>query len=254
MGDKYDFSTWELNHAHPFAISTIIDYPWPDTTLGRLYTRILRNRGAGKLVHDDTVRLVNLKKMADAGITIAAGTDAGNIGTQHATSFFDELTMMKLSGMDNWQLLQAATINGAKAVGQEQQWGSIAKNKMGNMILLNANPLDSLANWKKIDWVINKGKPFRPDSIVVEPYAEEVEIYNTNGKLLSKGKEQMRKDYIFITRMPGLYCKLVNRIVQGNTVIDHEEIWFSNKPENLQYGVAIYVVEKGKISRVYFAE
>jgi imidazolonepropionase-like amidohydrolase len=277
MGDKYDFSTWELNHAHPFAISTIIDYPWPDTTMGRLYTRILRNRGAGKLVHDDTVRLVNLKKMADAGITIAAGTDAGNIGTQHATSFFDELTMMKLSGMDNWQLLQAATINGAKAVGQEQQWGSIAKNKMGNMVLLNANPLDSLTNWKKIDWVINKGKPFRPDSIVVstpvmlvqqqlnaynahdldaflEPYAEEVEIYNTNGKLLSKGKEQMRKDYIFITRMPGLYCKLVNRIVQGNTVIDHEEIWFSNKPENLQYGVAIYVVEKGKISKVYFAE
>jgi imidazolonepropionase-like amidohydrolase len=277
LGDKYAFSTYELNHASPFAISSIIDYPWPDTAMGGLYTRIMRKRGAGTLVHDDTIRMVNLKRMMDAGITIAAGTDAGNIGTQHATSFFDELAMMQQAGMNNWQLLQAATINGAKAVGQEQQWGSIAKNKIGNMVLLNANPLDSLANWKKIDRVINKGKVLLPDTLVIntpvmlaqqqlnaynahdleaflEPYAEDVEIYSLGGKLLMKGKEQMRKDYVFITRMPGLYCKLINRIVQNNTVIDHEEIWFSNKPENLRYGVATYIIDKGKISKVYFAE
>jgi hypothetical protein len=277
LGDKYTFSTYELNHASPFASAGIIDYPWPDTAAAGRYTKIFRKRGAGTLVHDDTIRMVNLKKMADAGVTIAAGTDAGNIGTQHATSFFDELALMKLAGMDNWQLLQAATINGAKATGQEQQWGSITKNKWGNMVLLNANPLDSIANWKKIDRVINRGKVLVPDSIVTNtpvmlvqqqlnaynahdldaflaPYAEDVEIYTLGGKLQIKGKEQMRKEYVFITRMPGLYCKLVNRIVMNNTVIDHEEIWFSNKPENLQYGAAIYVIEKGKISKVYFAE
>ena len=62
----------------------------------------------------------------------------------------------------------------------------------------------------------------------------------------------MRKTYQFISRTPHLYCRLINRIVSGNTVIDHEEIWTSPEPTNLRYGVAIYVIEKAKIKRVYF--
>jgi hypothetical protein len=40
-----------------------------------------------------------------------------------------------------------------------------------------------------------------------------------------KGKDKMRNIYGFIERMPKLFCKLQNRIVNGNIVIDHEEIW-----------------------------
>ncbi len=278
LSDNYTFNTYELDHAHPFTNSTIIDYPWPDTTIGKNYTTAMRNRQrTGQPNRDDTIMAINLKKLLDGGVTIATGTDAGNIGTQHASSYFDELLAMQNAGLNSWQLLQASTINGAKAVGQEKEWGSIAKNKWGNMILLNANPLDSLANWKKIDRVINKGKIFQPDSLVTNtavmlvqqqlnaynahdleaflaPYAEDVEIYSTTGKLQMKGKEQMRKEYVFITRTPYLYCRLVNRIISGNTIIDHEEIWTSQKPENLRYGAAIYVIEKGKISKVYFAD
>lgn len=278
LSDNYQFSTYELEHAHPFTINTIIDYPWPDTLIGKNYIKTLQYRKqTGQPNHEDTIMAANLKKLADAGVTIATGTDAGNIGTQHATSYFDELAAMQQAGLNMWQLLQASTINGAKAVGQEKEWGSISKNKLGNMVLLNANPLDSLANWKKIDRVINKGKLFMPDSLVhntpvmlvqqqlnaynahdldafLAPYADDVEIYSTTGKLQLKGKEEMRKQYTFITQLPYLYCKLVNRIVSGNTVIDQEEIWLSPKPDNLRYGVAIYVIQNGKISKVYFAD
>ncbi len=115
------------------------------------------------------------------------------------------------------------------------------------MLLLSANPLDSLSNWRKMEWVMNRGVLFHPDSLVrlspvdlvqqqlnaynahdleafLEPYAEDVEIYEFPGKLLSKGKEQMRKDYLFITKVPQLYCRLKNRVVQGNMIIDHEEV------------------------------
>lgn len=278
LSDNYHFNTYELNHAHPFTLSTVIDYPWPDTAIGKRYSAILNMRKqTGQPGHDDTVMAVNLKKLVDAGVVIATGTDAGNIGTQHVTSYFDELAAMQAAGLNTWQLLQASTINGAKAVGQEKEWGSIAKDKLGNLVLLNANPLDSIANWKKIDRVINKGKIFIPDSLVtltpvmlvqqqlnaynahdldafLEPYAEDVEIYSTSGKLQMKGKAQMRKEYVFITQVPNLYCRLINRIVSGNTIIDHEEIWTSKDPVNLQYGAAIYVIEKGKISKVYFAD
>jgi imidazolonepropionase-like amidohydrolase len=276
LSDNYRFQTYELNNADPFVISTIIDYPWPDTALGKRLTKRLQEMNRiGAPRHEDTVMATNLKKLIDGGVSIATGTDAGNIGTQHITSYIEELYSMQKAGLNNWQLLQASTVNGAKAVGKEKEWGSIAVNKLANMVLLNADPLESIENWKKIALVINKGKQFSPDTLVqnkpvdlvqqqlnaynahdldafLAPYADDVEIYATSGKLIMKGKGQMRKEYQFITKTPHLFCRLVNRIISGNTVIDHEEIWTSPEPVNLRYGVAIYVIDKGKIKRVYF--
>jgi len=36
------------------------------------------------------------------------------------SSYYDELAAMQMSGMSTWSLLQASTINGAKAVGKEK--------------------------------------------------------------------------------------------------------------------------------------
>lgn len=276
LGDTYHFSTDELALAHPVTAGSILDYPWPDTSLARLYIRNISGpRYQARRAKADSIMQVNLRKLHSAGVTIATGTDAGNTGTQHASSYFEELKAMQAAGMNGWDLLVASTLNGAKAVGQQDSLGSIAKWKIANMVVLNANPLDNLANWRSIDWVISKGMAFRPDSFVVTtpallaqqqlnaynahdldaflaPYADSVEVYELqSGRLLIKGKERMRQAYTFITNAPGgLYCRLLNRIVQGNTVIDHEEIWSTgNTPF---YGIAIYVMDKGKISKVYF--
>src|SRR5205085_10180797 len=45
------------------------------------------------------VALPNLKKLEDAGVTIAAGTDAGNIGTIHGPALFREFQLMKQAGL-----------------------------------------------------------------------------------------------------------------------------------------------------------
>jgi hypothetical protein len=84
------------------------------------------------------------------------------------------------------------------------------------------------------------------------PYAEEVELYSFPDKLELKGKANMRKAYQFVTTTPQLFCRLVNRIVEGNMVIDQEEVWgFDDKPVT---AVAIYVVEGGKITKAYFKQ
>jgi imidazolonepropionase-like amidohydrolase len=105
----------------------------------------------------DSISAVNLKKLVNAGVTIATGTDAGNIGTQHAGSYYSELQAMADAGITMWQLLTASTINGAKAIAKEHEWGSIREGKVANMLLLDANPLQGLENCKKINTVINKG-------------------------------------------------------------------------------------------------
>src|SRR5690348_1425619 len=46
------------------------------------------------------VALPNLKKLEDAGVTIAAGTDAGNVGTIHGPALFREFQLMKQAGLD----------------------------------------------------------------------------------------------------------------------------------------------------------
>src|SRR6185436_1576512 len=182
---------------------------------------------------------------------------------------------MQKAGLTLWQLLEASTINGAKAVGQEKEWGIIAPGKTANMILLNKNPLEDLFNWRSIDRIINKGIAYEPALVVkstaeqlvqqqlnaynahdldafLEPYADNVELYDFPSKLIMKGKEQMRKEYLFVTQTPQLYCRLKNRLVQGNMVIDHEEVSFGGpKPA---YAVAIYIIENGKISKVYFKQ
>lgn len=276
LGNYYHFTTDELAIANPATIGTVLDYPLPDTVLADNYIKAMSSpQQQAREKHGDSVMKANLQKLVAAGVTIAAGTDAGNIGTQHASSFFAELKAMQEAGMSNWQLLEASTINGAKAVGQENEWGSIAKGKLANMVILSANPLEGLDNWRKIDRVINKGISFAPGSLApstpemlaqeqlngynahdldafLAPYADEVEIYEFPAKLLMKGKDDMRKNYQFITRLPTLYCKILNRVIQGNMVIDQEEV--TGLGSSLVHGLAIYVIENGKIAKVYFKQ
>lgn len=158
LGNNYHVTEEELKLTHPVPASSVINYPQPDTAIANqiIRTRTTPARMAARK-KADSIMDVNLKKLIDGGVTIATGTDAGNIGTQHVSSFFIELQAMKQAGLTNWQLMQASTINPAKAIGQEKQWGSIAPGKLANMVLLSANPLDDISNWRKIDVVINKG-------------------------------------------------------------------------------------------------
>ena len=164
MGNNYHFTEEELKLTHPVPAASIKNYPEPDTAIANAIIKRATARKANRQLADSIIA-VNLKKLVDAGVIIATGTDAGNLGTQHASSYFIELEAMRQAGLNSWQLLQASTINVAKVMGTQSEWGSIAKGKIANMVLLTANPLDGLANWRKIDWIINKGVAIKPDSV-----------------------------------------------------------------------------------------
>jgi imidazolonepropionase-like amidohydrolase len=277
FGQTYQITPEDFKYAHATPLNSVIDLKaLADSTLAKQYKQWAHSdRARSSRRKQDSIMRANLKKLHNGGVTIATGTDAGNIGTQHVSSYFDELKAMQQSGMNLWHLLQASTVNGAKAIGKEEEFGSIRKGQMANLVLLNKNPVESLDHWQSIDWVINKGVAIKPDSInkfspteLVEqqllgynahnldaflaPYADDVEVYDFPNKLTIKGKENMRKAYEFMNRTPKLYCRLLNRITQGNIVIDHEEVWgFDDKPF---YGVAIYEIKNGKISKVYFPQ
>ncbi|MEO6489855.1 MAG: amidohydrolase family protein [Ferruginibacter sp.] len=273
FGQELSFSTNEFRWADPQQLGSLYDLEHlPATAMIEAYKKsVEKNKPAATTL--DSICLVNLKKMMDAGIRIAAGTDAGNIGTLHATSMLSELKKMKASGMSNWQVLQSATINPSYILGKEKESGSIAIGKKADMILLNANPTEDLGNLEQIVLVINKGYVINPDTLVretalalvqrqlnaynarnleafLEPYAEDVELYDFPATLLAKGKEEMRKQYSFFKTIPNLHCEIKERIMQGNTIIDKERV--TGFGSVALEATSIYQIENNKIKRVYF--
>jgi imidazolonepropionase-like amidohydrolase len=136
----------------------------PDTALVRRYHALAQMRAKAN-AHLDSTRLVNLKKLADGGVIIATGTDAGNIGTLHASSFFKEIRAMQQAGLSNWQILTASTLGGAKALGKDNVFGSIRPGLSADMLILNADPVADLANLKKLESIIQRGAWLYPGKV-----------------------------------------------------------------------------------------
>jgi len=277
LGQKINISTHELQKANPFQLGSLLDLKHlPDSLLISQYKKYFNSKATISNAHkSDSIRKFNLKKMSDADVLIATGTDAGNIGTLHASSYLNEIKAMKNSGMSNWKILQASTINGAKILNKEKEFGTVSINKKANLILLDANPVENIENITKIDRVINKGVVFTPKNLIketpsalaqrqlnaynlrnieafLEPYADDIEIYAYPDKLLYKGKETMRNQYSkMFESTPNLHCELKERIVQGNVVIDKEIVIFGDK---IIEAVAIYHIENDKIKKVFFID
>jgi imidazolonepropionase-like amidohydrolase len=114
------------------------------------------------------IALPNLKKLEDAGVTIAAGTDAGNIGTIHGPALFREFQLMKEAGLTPMQILKCTTANAAKLFGGETgaHIGNIENGYFADLVILNSNPLDDIAGASDIDTVIKNGMFYPADSIL----------------------------------------------------------------------------------------
>ena len=277
FGQHVEMSNHELEMGDPYQLGSLMDMKHiPDTALVERYTNHMNTDERIEEVRQTTSNMmVNLKRLSDAGVIIVTGTDAGNIGTLHASSYLTEMQAMKESGMTNWQILQASTLNGARVLGREKEFGTIEKGKKANLILLDADPSLELDNVARINLVINKGVVIDPDTLIRESatdlvqrqlnaynlrnieaflatYTDDAVIYTFPEKVLYQGKEQIRQAYTTLfENTPDLHCEILVRTVNDNVVIDEERALFNGK---LVVATAMYHVEGNKIQKVYFME
>ena len=108
------------------------------------------------------IALANLRRVWDAGIPVAMGTDAGNIGTLHGPSVFREMELMTHAGLTPLQVRRSATVNGARAFGRENDLGVVAPGRLADLVILDANPLGDVRNLATAWRVMKDGRLYDP--------------------------------------------------------------------------------------------
>lgn len=103
--------------------------------------------------------MINLKKIHEAGIKVALGTDSGAfpVRTQGFTEHL-EMELMVKAGLTPAQAITISTRNAAAALHIDQEKGTLKKGKKADLLILSANPFDDIRNTRKIESVWKEGK------------------------------------------------------------------------------------------------
>ncbi len=118
--------------------------------------------GVAQYMVDKTLKVKDahvesVKKAYEKGIQIALGTDAGTPFNYHSNTAY-EMELLARLDISNMDILKMATINSARCVGVEKDYGSIEVGKQADLVCLNENPLENISNVRKINRVIQSGK------------------------------------------------------------------------------------------------
>lgn len=100
----------------------------------------------------------NLKRLAEAGATVATGTDAGNPLTLHGAAMNAELEAMQAAGLSPMQVIVAGTRNGARAMGGADRFGTLKAGKSADLLVLEADPVEDVAHFRELAWVMRAGR------------------------------------------------------------------------------------------------
>jgi len=99
----------------------------------------------------------NLKRLSDAGVTIAMGTDAGNPLTLHGPAVYAEMEAMQAAGLPPMRVLVASTRGGSLAMRREKEIGTVEKGKSADLLVVAADPTADIANLRKLRYVVRGG-------------------------------------------------------------------------------------------------
>ncbi|MGL4598798.1 MAG: amidohydrolase family protein [Bacteroidia bacterium] len=97
------------------------------------------------------------RQMHNKGIEIRLGSDMANGGKVNVS----ELIILSKYGFTVSEIFKIASYNGAKAIGLENEMGSIEKGKKANLILWDQNPFDNLLYFSSKMTVVKDGKVYR---------------------------------------------------------------------------------------------
>jgi len=105
-----------------------------------------------------------VREFRAAGGVVAAGSGAGLPLLAPGTALHEEMALLVAAGWSNVDAVTAATRRSAEVLHLDSL-GIIAPGKAADLVVLNANPADSIAAVRHVAWVMTRGRLLRPDSL-----------------------------------------------------------------------------------------
>jgi imidazolonepropionase-like amidohydrolase len=90
-----------------------------------------------------------VRNAQQAGVLLLAGTDNINL--------FDELEAYAEFGVPNVEIIRAATVNGARWLGKDDDFGTIEVGKRAHLLLVNGDPLEDIKQLRNVALVVKDG-------------------------------------------------------------------------------------------------
>jgi Amidohydrolase family len=128
------------------------------------------------------LKLRLIRAMRAQGVRFLAATDTPSLpGTIDGFALHDELQLFLRAGFTPAEALRAATWDAAEFMQKLKDFGSVARGKMADLVLLDADPLTNIHNTTRISEVFLGGKEF--DRAALDAMLKRAEMAATNFRL-----------------------------------------------------------------------
>jgi len=101
------------------------------------------------------------KEILDAGGNVGLGGH----GEMQGLQVHWEMWTLAAGGMDNLDVLRVATLESAKAIGLDSEIGSIEVGKLADLVVMDSNPLEDIANTNSVSRVMVNGTLFDANTL-----------------------------------------------------------------------------------------
>lgn len=112
------------------------------------------------------VELLALYKAGGKNLLIVGTDEPVYTSLLPGFAYHRELVAMHIAGIDNADILKAATINGASALGVSDELGSVEAGKRADLVVVRGNPLDDIKVTRDIKLVIQNGVAHDPEALL----------------------------------------------------------------------------------------
>jgi len=85
-----------------------------------------------------------LNEYKNRGGRVTAGSDSGFIFQLYGFAYIRELELLREAGFHPLEVIRAATLNGAEALGMDSKIGTVAVGKLADFVIVDENPLKNL--------------------------------------------------------------------------------------------------------------
>lgn len=107
-----------------------------------------------------------IRRAYEANCILTTGTDLVMPTILPGFSLYREMEIFAEAGMKPMDILKAATINGAFAIGHTDQLGTVTPGKFADFVVLNADPVQNISNVRSVFRVVKGGVIYEPEALL----------------------------------------------------------------------------------------